>query len=131
MYAAICLRRADHAGSLSDPTGFVAVGEWRQRNTPVSTNTVIRAANGSGASRMAAVSEAKRRIVGIAAALGDKCRPPQWRFIVSGARGDDVLVLLMPEVAVDVTPLQQFLVSADVVHTALFQNQNGVRRYEG
>ena len=49
---------------------------------------------------------------------------------MAGSSGDDVLVLLMPEVAVDIAALQQFLVPSDIVHAPLLENQNGIRRHK-
>jgi hypothetical protein len=35
--------------------------------------------------------------------------------------------LLMPKVAADVTPFQQFVMPPDIVHLASFENHDGIR----
>ncbi len=39
-------------------------------------------------------------------------------------------ILLMPEAAVDIAPIEEFVMAAYVVNLAFIKNQDRVRRYE-
>src|SRR5262250_216414 len=88
---------------------------------------------------MMSAIEASRRI----SAFAPRCRLTAVRnpsrntdrsserpLVASNPGGGDVPSLLMPEVAVDVAPLQQLAMPADVVYTSALKNENGVRRYQ-
>src|SRR5882757_868391 len=92
-----------------------------------STNRVARATRGSAASRIASVSDWNRRTVASEAWLGDKGRAPEVRFVAADRR-PQMPVLLVPQRAVDIIPLQQLLVPPDIVDHSAIEHENGIRR---
>src|ERR1700733_14352908 len=94
-------------------------------NRPASTNTVIRAHRGSGASRIASVSDWNCRTRVRAEELGDKARPP-LRGLTPRGRRRQMPILLIPQFAVDIAALEQFFVPADISNGAALHHQNSI-----
>src|SRR5262245_30565454 len=102
----------------------------RATSMPASRKTVERAQRGSGASRSSLVSDWKRRTTAVAAsALADTARASRDQAAAAGG-GDDVVGLLVPEIAVDVAAIEELVVAPHVDHAAAVEDEDAVRRHQ-
>src|SRR5580658_1034713 len=96
------------------------------RNIAANTNSVVRAWTGSGPERISAVSDWKMRTARSAPGLGAARRTE--RNNVMRRPGEEVLVLLVPKIAVDVAALDQRAVRTDVVDPPAFEHEDRIGR---
>src|SRR5580700_1823893 len=96
----------------------------RLTNNPVSTSSVICVWIGSGPSRISAVSDWKMRTSRPVSSSSRAGRTEGNNFM--RRPGQEVLVLLMPEVAVDVAALDEVGMRADVVDLAALEHEDRV-----
>src|SRR3954452_5978679 len=101
-----------------------AASTIRLMMNPVRTYTVARTPAGSGVSRISAVSDWKSRTR--LSGAGSLRRARERNDFMRRRPGDEVPVLLVPEAAVDVAAVEQFLVRADVVNAAAFEDEDRV-----
>src|ERR1700720_3884810 len=94
----------------------------------VSTYTVARTPSGSGLSRVCAVSAWNSRASWAAPALLRRAR--ERNDFMRRRPGDEMPVLLVPEPAVDVAAVEQFLVRADVVNAAALEDEDRIRIHQ-
>src|SRR5580704_13351183 len=107
-------------------TRIVTVISARHKNNPASMGSVIRAWTGSGPERISAVSDWKMRTSRSAPGLGAARRAERNNFM--RRPGQEVLVLLVPKIAVDVAALDQRCVRTDVVDPPAFEHEDRIGR---
>src|SRR6516162_4833754 len=100
----------------------------KARNNPASTYSVSRSCAGSGSSRTSSTSERKIRTnssgSGLRRGAGAKRKKPMGLSVL------EMVILLMPEPAIDVAALQQLVVWTGVVEPAALKHQHGVGLHE-
>src|ERR1700754_942276 len=100
----------------------------RLASMPPSRNTVMRAQTGSGASRMASVSDWNCLMAAWADSSRDKGRVPHGRFALDGL--SQVGVLLVPKPAIDVAAVEEFLMPPQIGDLAALEHQDRIRRHQ-
>src|SRR5260370_22444979 len=93
------------------------------RNTAIKA-TVIRMPLGSGVSRISPVSDWNSRTILSGAASLRRVR--ERNDLMRGRPGDEVTMLLVPQPAVDVAPVEKLRMGADVVDAATLKHEDRV-----